>query len=217
MHTDAHRSETDRKQPSLICVHLWFKLFVAPWLRFGPERYPAIFGLGFERRSTPPARPSGPPLNGLGHLDGKPMSDDYKHPSSLASLPVLPAHPRPDPPPAPAAAPDPDPSLLTPELRRKLLEGKIIAAISKVYDPEIPVNVYELGLIYDIAIADDNTVKVKMTLTAPGCPVAGSLPAEVGKQVESVPEVTDCEVELVWEPSWTKDRMSEAALLTLGM
>ena len=146
------------------------------------------------------------------------MSDDYKHPQSVASLTVLPKHARPE----PAAAvvpsmPEPDPASLTPELRRKLLEGKIIAAISKVYDPEIPVNVYELGLIYDIAIADDNSVKVKMTLTAPGCPVAGSLPADVGRQVEAVPEVTDCEVELVWEPSWTKDRMSEVALLTLGM
>jgi len=143
------------------------------------------------------------------------MTDDYKLPTSVASLPVLPKYPRAE----PAAAPEPpavDPSLLTPELQRKLLEGKVIAAISKVYDPEIPVNVYELGLIYDIAIADDNSVKVKMTLTAPGCPVAGSLPAEVGNQVEALPEVKECEVELVWEPAWTKDRMSEAALLTLG-
>ena len=144
------------------------------------------------------------------------MPDDYKLPQSAASLTVLPTHARPEPPAPAPAPPEPDASLLTPELRRKLLEGKIIAAISKVYDPEIPVNVYELGLIYDIAIADDNSVKVKMTLTAPGCPVAGSLPAEVGRNVESVPEVTDCEVELVWEPTWTKDRMSEAALLTLG-
>ena len=144
------------------------------------------------------------------------MSDDYKHPTSVASLPVLPNHARPDPPPAAPEAAPLDASTLSPELRRKLLEGKIIAAISQVYDPEIPVNVYELGLIYDIAIADDNSVKVKMTLTAPGCPVAGSLPAEVGKQVESLPEVTECEVELVWEPAWSKDRMSEAALLTLG-
>ena len=144
------------------------------------------------------------------------MTDDYKHPQSVASLPVLPKHVRPEPPAVVPSQPDPDPSTLTPELRRKLLEGKIIAAISQVYDPEIPVNVYELGLIYDIAIADDNSVKVKMTLTAPGCPVAGSLPNEVGTRVESVPEVKECEVELVWEPQWTKDRMSEAALLTLG-
>ncbi len=143
------------------------------------------------------------------------MSDDYKHPTSVASLTVLPKYARAEPTPPP---PEPamDESLLTPELKRKLLEGKIIAAISKVYDPEIPVNVYELGLIYDIAIADDNSVKIQMTLTAPGCPVAGSLPADVGKQVEAVPEVKECEVELVWEPTWTKDRMSEAALLTLG-
>lgn len=144
------------------------------------------------------------------------MSDDYKTPGSVTSLPVLPKFTRVETPTADEPA-MPDSSLLTPELRRKLLHGKIVAAISRVYDPEIPVNVYELGLIYDVAIDDANAVKVKMTLTAPGCPVAGSLPAEVGKQVESVPEVTDCEVELVWEPAWTKDRMSEAALLTLGM
>lgn len=144
------------------------------------------------------------------------MTDDYKHPASKASLTVLPKYTRVEPTPPPPPEPAVDESLLTPELKRKLLEGKVIAAISKVYDPEIPVNVYELGLIYDIAIADDNTVKIKMTLTAPACPVAGSLPADVGKQVEAIPEVKDCEVELVWEPQWTKDRMSEAALLTLG-
>ncbi len=102
-------------------------------------------------------------------------------------------------------------------IQRKLLEGKIIAAISKVYDPEIPVNVYELGLIYGIDIADDNSVVVRMTLTAPGCPVAGSLPGEVEKQVESVDEVKEAEVILVWEPAWDKSRMSEVAMLQLGM
>jgi FeS assembly SUF system protein len=101
-------------------------------------------------------------------------------------------------------------------IERKLLEGKIIAAISKVYDPEIPVNVYELGLIYGIDIADDHSVTVRMTLTAPGCPVAGSLPREVEKQVESVDEVKEAEVVLVWEPAWDKSRMSEAAMLQLG-
>lgn len=101
-------------------------------------------------------------------------------------------------------------------IERKLLEGKIIDAIRQVYDPEIPVNVYELGLIYKIDIADDNSVKVTMTLTAPGCPVAGSLPAEVGRRVETVPEVKDAEVELVWEPTWDKSMMSEAAQLQLG-
>ena len=117
-------------------------------------------------------------------------------------------------PPAPSApmAPPPMPA----SIERKLLEGKIIEAIRQVYDPEIPVNVYELGLIYKIDIADDNSVKITMTLTAPGCPVAGSLPAEVGRRVETVPEVKDAEVVLTWEPSWDKSMMSEAAQMQLG-
>jgi FeS assembly SUF system protein len=146
--------------------------------------------------------------------------DDYKLPGSVASLPVLltggkleqlRSEPR-EQPAARAVAVDSS----SPSIERKLLEGKIIAAISKVYDPEIPVNVYELGLIYGIDIADDNSVTVRMTLTAPGCPVAGSLPGEVEKQVESVEEVKEAEVVLVWEPAWDKSRMSEAALLQLG-
>jgi FeS assembly SUF system protein len=118
---------------------------------------------------------------------------------------------------SPSIPPDPATAAITPALRKKILEGKIIAAISKVYDPEIPVNVYELGLIYDIDIHDDNSVTVKMTLTAPGCPVAGSLPGEVEKQVESVDEVKEAEVILVWEPAWDKSRMSEAAMLQLNL
>jgi FeS assembly SUF system protein len=156
-------------------------------------------------------------------------SDDYKLPSSVASLPVLPSGGKVeqlrrevheessannD---SPAHQLDPSTLAGTPALRMKLLEGKIIAAISKVYDPEIPVNVYELGLIYSIDIAEDNSVVVKMTLTAPGCPVAGSLPGEVEKQVESVAEVKEAEVILVWEPAWDKSRMSEAAMLQLGL
>ena len=101
-------------------------------------------------------------------------------------------------------------------IEKKLLEGKIIANICKVYDPEIPVNVYELGLIYGIDIYEDKSVTVRMTLTAPGCPVAGSLPLEVEKQVENVDEVKEADVVLVWEPAWSKDRMSEAAMLQLG-
>jgi FeS assembly SUF system protein len=99
----------------------------------------------------------------------------------------------------------------------KALEGKVIAAMMTVYDPEIPVNIYELGLIYDIEIDPDNTVHVRMTLTAPGCPVAGSLPGEVEKRIESIPEVKGANVELVWDPPWDKEMMSETAMLTLGM
>jgi FeS assembly SUF system protein len=98
----------------------------------------------------------------------------------------------------------------------KLLEGRIIEALRQVYDPEIPVSIYDLGLIYKIAIADDKSVKITMTLTAPGCPVAGSLPGEVEKKVEAIPEVKEAEVELVWEPTWDKSMMSEAAQLQLG-
>jgi len=89
-------------------------------------------------------------------------------------------------PPADAPASPDSPSR---SIQRKLLEGKVIEAIRQVYDPEIPVNLYDLGLIYEIAVADDNSVKVKMTLTAPACPVAGSLPAEVERRIENVPEV----------------------------
>jgi FeS assembly SUF system protein len=104
---------------------------------------------------------------------------------------------------------------LTPAQRA--IESTVVEMIRTVYDPEIPVNVYELGLIYEIAIDAENRVKVKMTLTAPGCPVAGSLPVEVERKIESIPEVKDAEVELVWDPPWDKSRMSEAALLDLGL
>ena len=99
----------------------------------------------------------------------------------------------------------------------KLLEGKIIAALKTVYDPEIPVDIYELGLIYDIEIDDDKRVTIRMTLTAPGCPVAGSLPGDVERRIEAIPDVKSATVELVWEPTWSRDMMSEEALLSLGM
>jgi FeS assembly SUF system protein len=107
-----------------------------------------------------------------------------------------------------------DPS--TSPAQKAILE-RVIDALRTVYDPEIPVNLYDLGLIYDIDVADEGAVRVRMTLTAPGCPVAGTLPLEVQKKVESVEGVRDAAVELVWDPPWTKDRMSEAALLELGL
>ncbi len=100
---------------------------------------------------------------------------------------------------------------------RRALEEKIIEALKEVFDPEIPVDIYELGLIYGISVAEDNAVEVRMTLTAPGCPVAGSIVDEVNRRVESIGEVKSCRVELVWDPPWTKERMSEAALLDLGL
>lgn len=102
-------------------------------------------------------------------------------------------------------------------MSRKLIEGKVIEALHEIYDPEIPVNIYELGLIYEIQVDPDRKVHIKMTLTAPACPVAGSLPGEVEKKVEAIAEVASADVELVWEPPWSRDRMSETALLELGM
>jgi len=97
------------------------------------------------------------------------------------------------------------------------LEERIVQALKSVYDPEIPVDIYELGLIYDVD-ADEATGKVhiKMTLTTPACPVAGSLPGEVQQRVEGVAGVEEAEVEIVWDPMWTPDMMSEAARLQLG-
>jgi FeS assembly SUF system protein len=100
---------------------------------------------------------------------------------------------------------------------QKSLEEKVVDVIKSIYDPEIPVNIYELGLIYEIIVSPENKVLVKMTLTAPGCPVAGTLPGEVATKIEQIPEVTDAEVQLVWEPPWDKSRMSETALLELGL
>ena len=96
-------------------------------------------------------------------------------------------------------------------------ETAIIDAIGTVYDPEIPVNIYELGLIYAIDIGDDGKVKVEMTLTAPACPSAQELPEQVREAVLGVPGVTECEVETVWDPPWDMSRMSEEARLQLNM
>jgi FeS assembly SUF system protein len=97
------------------------------------------------------------------------------------------------------------------------LEEKIVDALREVYDPEIPVNIYEMGLIYNIEIADDTKVDIKMTLTSPACPVAGTLPGEVEMAAKGVDGDVDAEVELVWDPSWNPSMMSEAARLDLGM
>lgn len=93
----------------------------------------------------------------------------------------------------------------------------IIAAMRTVYDPEISVNIYDLGLIYAIDAVGDEDIAVDMTLTAPGCPVAGTLPRMVEQAVESVDGVGRCKVTLVWDPPWTKEKMTEEALLELGM
>ena len=95
--------------------------------------------------------------------------------------------------------------------------AKVVEALKNVFDPEIPVNIYELGLIYGLDITPEGNVSVRMTLTTPSCPVAGSLPGEVESVVRDIEGVNDCEVELVWDPPWTPEKLSEAAKLELGL
>jgi FeS assembly SUF system protein len=97
------------------------------------------------------------------------------------------------------------------------LHDQIKAALRKVYDPEMPVNIYELGLIYGVEVDEAGRANIRMTLTAPNCPVAGTLPGEVERAVRAVPGVSDVKLELTFDPPWTKDRMSEAAKLALGI
>ena len=97
------------------------------------------------------------------------------------------------------------------------IKSKVIEVIKKIYDPEIPVNIYELGLIYDIHVDKDNNVKIDMTLTTPNCPVAESLPKEVKDSIMEIKEVNKVELDLVWEPPWNKSMMSEAAKLELNL
>jgi len=97
------------------------------------------------------------------------------------------------------------------------IKSKIIEAVKKIYDPEIPVNIYELGLIYKIDVDEKNKVNVDMTLTSPNCPVAESLPNEVKENIKKVEGVSGVNLNLVWEPPWDKDKMSEAAKLELNL
>jgi FeS assembly SUF system protein len=97
------------------------------------------------------------------------------------------------------------------------LEERVMAALRTCYDPEIPINIYELGLIYELKVDATGTVRIKMTLTAPNCPVAGALPRQVETKARAVPGVSDVEVELVWDPPWNQSRISQAALVQLGI
>ncbi|MGB7784671.1 MAG: SUF system Fe-S cluster assembly protein [Salinimicrobium sp.] len=97
------------------------------------------------------------------------------------------------------------------------LGEKIVTVLKTVYDPEIPVDIYELGLIYDVMVSTDDEVKILMTLTTPNCPVAESLPMEVEEKVKTLEEVKDCEVEITFDPPWSQELMSEEAKLELGM
>lgn len=117
---------------------------------------------------------------------------------------------------APTEGADPTASALPPEELERLTQD-LIAALKTVYDPEIPVDIYELGLIYRVDVSDDRDVVVDMTLTAPGCPVAGDMPGWVQTAVEAIPGVRSCTVNLVFEPPWDQTRMSDEAKLNLNM
>lgn len=97
------------------------------------------------------------------------------------------------------------------------LKQAVVSVLKTCFDPEIPVNIYDLGLIYDIDVDPENTVHIKMTLTSPACPVAESLPPEVEERIKNLPGVTNATVEVVWEPPWDKDKMTDEAKLQLNM
>lgn len=103
------------------------------------------------------------------------------------------------------------------EINTEELGEKIVKVLKTIYDPEIPVDIYELGLIYDVMVSTDYDVKILMTLTTPNCPVAESLPQEVEEKVKSLDNVEDCEVEITFDPPWSQDLMSESAKLELGL
>ncbi|HWZ32704.1 MAG TPA: SUF system Fe-S cluster assembly protein [Bryobacteraceae bacterium] len=102
------------------------------------------------------------------------------------------------------------------DLETHQLETQVMKAMRTVYDPEIPVNIYDLGLIYGLQVNDAGVAHIKMTLTAPSCPVAGILPGQVEAKVREVPGITDVKLELVWDPPWDRNKMSDAAKLELG-
>lgn len=130
----------------------------------------------------------------------------------MKPLPVIP----PDTP-EPADSGTDTAALVRDDAKTAELSPKIVEALSTVYDPEIPVNIWELGLIYDVLVDARGVAGIRMTLTAPGCPVAQSLPVEVADKVKAVPGVTDATVDVVWDPPWSKEMMSEAAKLQLGL
>lgn len=123
----------------------------------------------------------------------------------------------PEPPPPTPDATNETKGLVADPARTDELRPGIQAALKKVYDPEIPVDIWELGLIYDVFVTADGVAAITMTLTAPACPAAQVLPGQVAAAAKSVQGVTDAKVDVVWEPGWTKDRMSDVAKLQLGM
>lgn len=130
----------------------------------------------------------------------------------MRPLPVIPQEG-----PQPADSTNATASLVRDAARTDELSPGIADAIRTVYDPEIPINIWELGLIYDVIVDANGVAGVRMTLTAPGCPAAQSLPVEVAEKVRAVPGVSDVKVDIVWDPPWNKDMMSDAAKLQLGL
>jgi len=121
---------------------------------------------------------------------------------------------------APAPSPEDKPTTVAfaPDpLNTLKLQPALVEAVSKVFDPEIPVNIYELGLVYNLDVDSNMNVQVRMTLTAPACPAAQTLPIDVERRVREVPGVSDVKVAVVWDPPWTREKMSEAAKLSLGL
>ena len=102
-------------------------------------------------------------------------------------------------------------------IKTKIKLSQVIEYLQTIFDPELPINIYDLGLIYNIKILDNNNIKVEMSLTAPGCPVAGEMPGQVAEKIAQISEVGLVEVKLVWEPAWTKDRMSDDAKMALDI
>jgi FeS assembly SUF system protein len=130
----------------------------------------------------------------------------------MRSLPMMPQ----EQPPTPDAGHETE-GLAADPVKTDVLLPAITAALKKVYDPEIPVDIWELGLIYDVFVTADSVAAIRMTLTAPGCPAAQILPGQVAAAAKGVEGIADAKVDVVWEPGWTKDRMSDVAKLQLGM
>lgn len=177
----------------------------------GPGTAPPVIPPHVGGSAPPPQAPSAPPLPAP---DGPPGSSMFDT-SALTGGGPGPADPASGQ--AAGSSKDPAPPIEPDPVRTLELKPQIVEQLSSVFDPEIPVNIYELGLIYDIAVDKGGLAVIQMTLTAPGCPAAVTLPAEVQGKVKGIEGVADARVDLVWEPPWDKDRMSDAAKLQLGI
>ena len=174
----------------------------------GPGTAPPVIPPHVGGSAPPPQAPSAPPLPAS---DGPPGSSMFDTSALTDPGPGGAAGP------GAAASSESAPPIEPDPVRTLELKPQIVEQLSTVFDPEIPVNIYELGLIYDIAVDKQGLAVIQMTLTAPGCPAAVTLPAEVQGKVKGVDGVSDARVDLVWEPPWDKDRMSDAAKLQLGI